>query len=85
MRSAALNEEWGYVGQVNSPRVHVTVRLQWGPHGTFSHVEFVGLDGRGIAGWRARRAPLGMSAYQYRLFCRSLFIAARDLLSGVVS
>ena len=44
---------------------------------TVSHVEFVGLDGRGIADWRARRAPLGMSAYQYRLFCRSLFLAAQ--------
>ena len=44
---------------------------------TVSHVEFVGLDGRGIADWRSRRAPLGMSAYQYRLFCRSLFLAAR--------
>jgi len=44
---------------------------------TVSHVEFVGLDGRGIADWRARRAPLGMSTYQYRLFCRSLFLAVR--------
>ena len=44
---------------------------------TASHVEFVGLDGRSIADWRSRRAPLGMSAYQYRLFCRSLFLAVR--------
>lgn len=42
-----------------------------------AHVEFVGLDGRGVADWRSRRAPLGMSPYQYRLFCRSLFLAAR--------
>ena len=44
---------------------------------TVSHVEFIGLDARAVADWRARRAPLGMSAYQYRLFCRSLFLAAR--------
>ena len=42
-----------------------------------SHVEFAGLDGIGIADWRSRRAPLGMSAYKYRLFCRSLFLAAQ--------
>lgn len=42
-----------------------------------SHVEFVGIDGRDIADWRARRAPLGMSAYQYRQFCESLFSAAQ--------
>jgi len=42
-----------------------------------AHVEFLGIDGRSIADWRARRAPLGMSAYQYRVFCRSLFLAVR--------
>ncbi len=51
---------------------------------TVSHVEFVGLDGRDIADWRSRRAPLGMSAYHYRLFCRSLFLAVRaDRLSDL--
>jgi hypothetical protein len=50
----------------------------WGIRLTVSHVEFVGLDGTGIADWRARRAPLGMSACQYRKFCDSLFSAADD-------
>jgi hypothetical protein len=44
---------------------------------TVSHVEFIGLNGRHIADWRSRRAPFGMSPWQYREFCNTLFAAVR--------
>lgn len=55
----------------------VPIADDWGIRLAVSHVEFLGLKGRHIADWRARRAPLGMSAYQYREFCDELFLAAQ--------